>query len=647
MSDTNTRAEVALIVMPVVNIDRPSISIAKLRTVVQEAHAERVTTRIHYLCHDFAIWMADGPRLGDLDLHEVLLDYQYVGLPDWFFRGVAFPDVPDNAEQYFRRYFPGNSPAVRAFKAAILEKRKGLPAFLDELIDSYRLDQAAIVGFTSLFVQSGAVFAMARRLKQRSPDITIVMGGQNCDSPMGEEIARNVPAIDYVFSGPGMINFPAFVQHSLDGETDACEQLPGVFSQRFPDREEGKRAGPELDIDVEVALDYSEFFDSFERRFGHTDAKPQVHLETSRGCWWGERSHCTFCGLNGDTMAYRAMAPEKAVRLFKDLFARYRDKSSIFFAVDNILPKNYVEEVLPYIDAPPGSKIFYEVKANMSPEELRVMADAGVHWIQPGIEALSTTSLRLMKKGTTVFVNLRLLKNCLRFGIDPIWSLLVGFPGEGEEVYEKYVADLPLVTHLRPPKGVASIHFDRFSPYHFRAEEYGLRLEPVDFYEFCFPFPKESIRNLAYFFTDTHYDAPHYTGIAKWMGPMKERLETWRKRWELGGRDLWEYMGDELEGPRLELRRDESGPRIFDSRGEQVLEFALPADGLRLLEFLEQDRSLRAIGEFGKQQDFDAPAALAFLEQHRLVWCEDQRRLGLVMLDPGAGRSRITERDLV
>jgi ribosomal peptide maturation radical SAM protein 1 len=640
------RDTVALVVMPVVNVDRPSISIAKLRAALQEEHGERVDTRILYLCHDFATWMADGPRIGELDMHEVLLDFQHVGLPDWFFRSVAFPEAEDNTDRYFRRYFPGKSPAVREFRQALLAKREGLEAFLEGLIDAHGLDQCKVVGFTSLFVQSGAVFAMARLLKRRNPAVTVIMGGQNCDSPMGEEIARNVPTVDLVFSGPGMVSLPAAVEHILDGDVAACEQLDGVFSHAHPEGTTGTRAGKELDIDVEVELDYSEFFQSFDQHFAGTDAQPQVHLETSRGCWWGERSHCTFCGLNGDTMAYRAMAPDKAIRLFKGLFERYGDRSNIFFAVDNILPTNYVEEVLPHIQAPEGAKIFYEIKASMSPEELSVMAGAGVHWIQPGIEALNTTSLRLMKKGTTSFVNLRLLKNCLRFGIDPIWSLLVGFPGEVEAIYEKYVADLPLITHLRPPKGVAAIHFDRFSPYFTRAEEYGLSLEPVEFYEYCFPFPKESLRNLAYFFTDTNYDAPHYTSLARWMAPMQGEVKAWRDRWELDGRDIWEYMGDELTGPKLELRREGDAGHVFDSRGAESRQIAVTSDQVRLLEFLEKDRSRRAIAQFGREQGLDAEAALAFLEEHDLVWCEDERRLGLVMLHATAApihRNRVEQ----
>ena len=35
--------------------------------------------------------------------------------------------------------------------------------------------------------------------------------------------------------------------------------------------------------------------------------------ETARGCWWGERQHCTFCGLNGATMAFRSKTPERVL----------------------------------------------------------------------------------------------------------------------------------------------------------------------------------------------------------------------------------------------------------------------------------------------------------------------------------------------
>ena len=59
--------------------------------------------------------------------------------------------------------------------------------------------------------------------------------------------------------------------------------------------------------------DYRDFFEQFERsRFGR-GWQPSVFVETSRGCWWGERMHCTFCGLNGATMTYRSKSAPRAL----------------------------------------------------------------------------------------------------------------------------------------------------------------------------------------------------------------------------------------------------------------------------------------------------------------------------------------------
>jgi radical SAM superfamily enzyme YgiQ (UPF0313 family) len=36
-------------------------------------------------------------------------------------------------------------------------------------------------------------------------------------------------------------------------------------------------------------------------------------METARGCWWGAKHHCTFCGLNQNDMAFRAKSPQCAM----------------------------------------------------------------------------------------------------------------------------------------------------------------------------------------------------------------------------------------------------------------------------------------------------------------------------------------------
>src|SRR3954465_271775 len=41
--------------------------------------------------------------------------------------------------------------------------------------------------------------------------------------------------------------------------------------------------------------------------------RPLMLIETARGCWWGAKNHCTFCGLNGETMGFRAKSADRVM----------------------------------------------------------------------------------------------------------------------------------------------------------------------------------------------------------------------------------------------------------------------------------------------------------------------------------------------
>src|SRR6185369_11656020 len=101
-------------------------------------------------------------------------------------------DQANNLGVYLSRYFPLQSSETNALKSGILEKRRGLDRFLDSLITKYSLDQVDIVGFTSMFAQNVASFALARKIKERNPKSIVVMGGANCESPMGQVIVKHV-----------------------------------------------------------------------------------------------------------------------------------------------------------------------------------------------------------------------------------------------------------------------------------------------------------------------------------------------------------------------------------------------------------------------------------------------------------------------
>ena len=205
---------IALINMPFANLGMPSIALTQLKTVVENRFKDHVSVEVYYLNHDFANYLG-------LELYELITDSadsQNAGLGDWFFRQTAFPELPNNSGVYLSRYFPFHTEQMNTLKSQVLEKRRGLDRFLDSLISKYGLDQVQLVGFTSMFMQSAASFSLARRIKDSNLKITIVLGGANCESPMGQVIVKYVEPIDYVFSGPALKSLPEFVAHCLNQE---------------------------------------------------------------------------------------------------------------------------------------------------------------------------------------------------------------------------------------------------------------------------------------------------------------------------------------------------------------------------------------------------------------------------------------------
>jgi magnesium-protoporphyrin IX monomethyl ester (oxidative) cyclase len=76
--------------------------------------------------------------------------------------------------------------------------------------------------------------------------------------------------------------------------------------------EDQRPDGQDLD-----GLPYPTFDDYFAQLRTTSFAKrvlPALVMETSRGCWWGAKHHCTFCGLNAEGMAFRSKSAHGPAR---------------------------------------------------------------------------------------------------------------------------------------------------------------------------------------------------------------------------------------------------------------------------------------------------------------------------------------------
>jgi len=603
--------------MPFGSLNMPSLGLTQIESVLKTRFPESVEVSTHYLNFDFARY------LGDVEQYNKALSGAgfMTGIGDWFFRQSAFPDASDNTSEYFARFYFDDDPQTKAIRHLVEQKRPGLDDFLDQLIEKYRLAEADIVGFTALFSQAVASFAMARRLKKKNPGIIAVLGGSACEGLVGRTVARHIEQIDYVFSGPGLVSFPRFVQNCLDGKMEDSARIKGVFPgmRRLSSPISGDGiTGEDLDINANVMLDYKPFLDSMDLAFPGREVKPVLLFETSRGCRWAEKVPCSFCGLNGMHIRYCSMAPENAVCQLQSLF-KWVPRCPYFIGVDTIVPANYLKEVFPCIHPPAGMRMLYEVRPDLAEDDIKTLCNAGITVIQPGIEALSTQALQLMRKGTTAPGNVRFLKNCVKHPIKLEWNLLIYSPGEKEEVYRKYLQDIPLLMHLPPPTAAYPVGFVRYSHYFENAARYGLNLVPQDFYGLTYPFDAATIADIAYHFVDRNADTER---IDYWLDALNGKIALWRTRWA--------NSDGKLES-QLCMRQHRGMWTIYDSRTGEAVEYKISDEAREVLNYLSKPASRTDIAGKFAGAGFDTDLQIAWTKEHGLLFEEDGRFISLVI----------------
>ncbi|MBI4617469.1 MAG: RiPP maturation radical SAM protein 1, partial [Planctomycetes bacterium] len=348
--------------------------------------------------------------------------------------------------------------------------------------------------------------------------------------------------------------------------------LPGVVGRDDPDGVGPVPIVPELDL-----LPYPDHDDYYARarQLGIDDLVGRcISIETSRGCSWGEKCHCTFCGRNADGMAFRKKSVPRVLAEIEHLGRRHAARS--FLTTDSILDHGYVRDLLPEI-ALLGWEIdlFFEVRASLRPEEIETLRRAGVTRIQPGIESLSTRILGLMRKGTTLLQNIQCLRACRAQGIHPVWHHLFGFPGETLADYERILDIVPSLRHLDAPQSLNSVVVQRFSPYFDQASDFGIEnLRPFAGYEAIYPFAPRDVFDLAYNFDHDVRGGADPALLSLQSGTLADALRDWR-------------LGFEHDGAELAAFRVGGRALVLDSRGRERIAWALGEPETRVLDALE------------------------------------------------------------
>lgn len=502
-------SKVLLLSLPFGALERPALGLSVLKAKLADEH---VTCDVRYLTFALAEYIGH-------DLYQWMsyhLPYTaFAG--DWTFTRALYGHRPELDAAYQREILRDTWRLSQREIDRILHVRRLVPHFLDYCIATVPWRDYAIVGFTSTFEQNIASLALARRIKMLHPNIAIVFGGANWEGEMGHELHAQFSFVDYVCSGEAENSLVLLVRHvmSSPASNDALATVPGLI-YRGIDGRSVSTGSPDVirEMDSLPYPDFSDYFRDLAQSTAFASIVPKLLFETSRGCWWGEKAHCTFCGLNGQTMAFRSKSARRALEEVEYLADRWRLKT--VEVVDNILDMKYFSDMLPAL-ARAGSPLqfFYEVKANLSKAQVKLLHEAGVGRIQPGIESINDHVLALMRKGTTALRNIQLLKWAQEYNVTVEWNILYGFPGETREDYTSMLGLLPAIRFLPPPYAIGPIRLDRFSPYHTSPAEFGLaNLRPMAIYKYLYPFETKSLGRVAYCFDFDYESDKDPTGYA-------------------------------------------------------------------------------------------------------------------------------------
>jgi len=403
-----------------------------------------------------------------------------------------------------------------------------------------------VVGCTTMFYGTAASVCLFNRIKKLRPDVITIIGGANCEGEMAEGIASLGAPIDVVFSGESEKTFVDFLRRMLQGDPPPDPIVEGEMC---------------ADLDALPPPDFTDFFRQRERLLPSSDIRfPEIDIpyETSRGCWWGEKHKCRFCAFSAAHARYRSKSPDKTIRDLKaitNVLPAQRVRM-----MDNVAPKESFSVLMERLEKElPSLHVYYEVRTTLSLREVLALKRAGGSNCVAGVESLSTSLLRLMRKGASARTNVAFLRYARIAGLDVFWNMLWGFPGDEVSAYEDMIDLMPKIRHLQPAGNLVPLSLDRFSAYFENPEDYGItNIRPRSMYGNFLPAHADVEKLECHFVADFECGAFANPDV---ILRTHEALKSWKSRWQ--------HASIELFGGLPELKITREGPdryRLFDSR---------------------------------------------------------------------------------
>ncbi|MBI5507988.1 MAG: radical SAM protein [Deltaproteobacteria bacterium] len=276
---------------------------------------------------------------------------------------------------------------------------------------------------------------LARAVKERSPSITVVVGGPevSADNPL----VKGATEIDYAIAGEGEVAFATLLRALGDGREAAA--IPGVAAKTGHGL--GEFAPPGADVP----------FDRYPSPYlsGALSVSPgrSCHLESTRGC----KARCSFCFYPRRSRRLRVVSVDDTLRTLARL--RQAGATDVAFLDPTFNQRPDFEALLDglaEINHDHALTLFAEIRAEgMTPRHAKKLARAGFARLELGLQSVSAATRRLSRCGGDPDRIAAVANELQDAGITAVVDLIVGLPGD-------HAADIERGTEFLRAHGLAA-----------------------------------------------------------------------------------------------------------------------------------------------------------------------------------------------
>ncbi len=614
---------IVLISTPWPLYNRPSIQLGALKAYLRSTHPDLEIDAGH-------VYLKLAEKLG-YRLYRHISERTW--LAESIYAALLYPNQFQKIDALFNREIKSNSLLSQTGLKDIATQTQQTT---DAIIASFRWSDYLLAGFSVSLCQLTSSLYFIKKIKKRFPNLAIVVGGSTFSGTVSDHFFDVFPEIDAVVNGEGELPLSQLISSLMT--TPDITDLPPIKGVLTPQTTES--GGPQTDfnqLDDLNPLPIPDFDDYFALLQSFNPDKtffPILPIEISRGCWWKKTktnrkpksnnfaytSGCAFCNLNRQWQGYRSKKPDRVVAEIDHLTNRYQNLS--LTVVDNVLPKTSSMDVFKAVTAlGKDLKFFAEIRANSSASELAVMKSAGMHELQIGIEAISTSLLKKLQKGTRAIQNLEIMRNCEELGIINRSNLILNFPGSDEQDVSETLRNMEFALPFHPLQPV-NFWLGHGSPVWRYPERHGIKAIYNHPNWSCL-FPRRICRQVEFVIQTYRGDM----GLQKnlWR-PVKNKIRQWQRSYDL-------LQQDGAKSPILSYRDGHNFLIIKERRlQKESIKHRLVGTSRKIYLFCRRHRSLIQIrNRFSKFAEDQIIAFLRMMVDKKLMFQEEDTYLSLAV----------------